>query len=312
MDRATYAISRVLQMLPALLGVVIFIFLLLHMVPGDPAVAMLGVRATPDKVEALHQRLGLDKPLWEQFIIFFGHLFRGDLGQSIRYRTAVINLLPSHLEVTVFLVIYGGLLSLIITVPTAFLAALRKDGLFDQLIRAVSLMGLSMPAFWIGVLLLIVFGIRIPIFPVGGYGQSLQDKLYHLFLPAFTIAIGLAPILIRSLRTGIIDVLYADYVDFARAKGLRERLVMTRHILRNAMLSTTSIFGVNIAWLIGGTVVIESVFALPGLGFLMVQSIYYRDYPVVQAVTLIYGILVMAVNLLTDITYSFLDPRVAL
>ncbi len=312
MDRVTYTAGRLLQMVPSLLAIVVFTFLLIHLVPGDPAVAMLGQRAKPEVIEALHKQLGLDKPLWQQFVVFCGNLLHGDLGVSHRYRTPVSELLPSRLGATLFLLVYAGFISVIMTVPTAFLAALMKDSILDQAIRVFCLVALSMPAFWIGVVLLILFGVRIPVFPVGGYGDTFQERLLHVFLPAFTIALSLAPILIRSLRAGIIDVLAAEYVDFARAKGLRERLVLVRHVLRNAMLSAVTIFGVNIAWMIGGTVVVEAVFALPGLGFLMVQSIYYRDYPVVQGVTLLFGAIVMAVTLLTDLTYSFLDPRVTL
>ncbi len=172
-------------------------------------------------------------------------------------------------------------------------------------------MTLAMPSFWLGLNLLILFAVRIPLFPVAGYGDNFPDRLWHLFLPSLTITLALAPMLIRSLRSGLIDVLRAPYVEFARAKGVGEQRVLTQHVLRNALISTVTILGLNIGWLIGGTVVIETVFTIAGLGSLIVSSIYARDYPVIQGVTLVFAILVILINLVTDIAYSILDPRVS-
>jgi peptide/nickel transport system permease protein len=312
MDRITYIIGRLLQMVPAILAITFLAFLLIHLIPGDPVLVILGIRAKSESIAALTAKLGLDKPLSVQFFIFVKNLARGDLGDSLVYRVPVMELIKHRLPLTLFVVGYSAVLSMVMTVPLSFLAALKKDTIIDQIIRGVFITLLSAPAFWIGIVLLIVLGIKIPIFPIGGVGESFTEQLYYLFLPALTMALGLTGILTRNLRDGIIAILTADYVDFARAKGLRERLVLTRHVLRNAMVPTVTLLGLNIGWMVGGTVVIESVFALPGMGWAMVQAIFGRDYPVVQGFTLVFGILVSAVYLLTDIVYSVLDPRATL
>lgn len=312
MDRITYTLGRLLQMVPTVIGITILTFLLIHLIPGDPVLVILGIKATPQSIAALTKKLGLDKPMWVQFLIFIKNLSRGDLGNSLVYRQPVIELVKRRLPLTVFLVGYSAVLSVILTVPLSFLAALNKDTTIDQIIRGIVMTLLAAPAFWVGIVLLIVLGIKIQIFPVGGTGQGFVEKLYYLFLPALTIALRLTGILTRNLRDGIIAVITADYVDFARAKGLRERLVLTNHVLRNAMISTVTLLGLNVGWMVGGSVIIESVFALPGVGWTMVQAIFGRDYPVVQGLTLVFGILVSVVYLLTDIVYSFLDPRVTL
>jgi len=312
MDRITYAMGRLLQMVPTVIGITILTFLLIHLIPGDPVLVILGIKATPESIAALTKKLALDKPMWVQFCIFVKNLSRGDLGNSLVYRQPVMELIKHRLPLTLFLVGYSAVLSVVLTVPLSFLAALKKDTIIDQIIRGVFTTLLSAPSFWVGIVLLIILGIRIDIFPVGGVGQGFTGRLYYLFLPALTISLRLTGILTRNLRDGIIAILTADYVDFARAKGLRERLVFTKHVLRNAMISTVTLLGLNIGWMVGGSVVIESVFALPGMGWTMVQAIFGRDYPIVQGFTLVFGILVSAVYLLTDIVYSFLDPRVTL
>jgi peptide/nickel transport system permease protein len=312
MDRVTYTIGRLLQMVPTIIGITVLTFLLIHLIPGDPVLVILGIKATPESVAALTKKLGLGKPIWMQFVIFVKNLARGDLGDSLVYRVPVMTLVKNRLPLTLSLVAYAAVLSVVLTVPLAFVAALNKDTWIDQIIRGIFISILSVPAFWVGIVMLLIFGIRLNLFPVGGTGEGFFGGLYYLFLPALTIALRLVGILTRNLREGIISILDADYVDFARAKGLRERLVLTRHVLRNAMVSTVTLLGLNIGWMVGGSVVIESVFALPGVGWTMVQAIFGRDYPVVQGLTLIFGVLVSMVYLLTDIVYSFLDPRVTL
>jgi peptide/nickel transport system permease protein len=198
------------------------------------------------------------------------------------------------------------------TVPLAMLAAIRRNGVFDQVVRVVFVMAMSMPAFWLGVLLVLLLAIHVPLFPVSGYGEGFWDRLHHLALPAFIIALGTSALTIRSLRSSIIAVLGADYVDTARAKGLRERQVLWRHVFRNSLTSTISVLAVHTSWVIGGTVVIETVFGIPGLGSLLVSSISARDYPMVQALTVVFATLVVIINLLTDLAYALVDPRVAL
>jgi len=311
-DRVTYTIGRLIQMVPIVLAITILTFLLVHLIPGDPALVILGIKATPESIAAMTKRMGLDKPLWVQFRIFLEGLMRGDLGNSLVYRVPVMELIRNRLPLTLSIAGYAAVLAVIMAVPLSLVAALRRNGLVDQAIRAVFVTFMSTPGFWIGIILLILLGIKIPLFPVGGVGDTFVDRLYHLFLPALTMGLQLSAVLTRNLRDALIATMSSEHVVFARAKGLRERLVLTKHILRNSMVSTLTLLGVYMSWLVGGSVVIESVFALPGVGSTMVQAILGRDYPVVQGLTLTFGLLVSLVYLITDIAYSFLDPRVSL
>ncbi len=312
MKRLNYILIRLLQMIPVALGITIILFFLLRAIPGDPAAIRLGIRATPEGVANLRHEMGLDKPIWTQYLIFLRDTVTLNLGDSIRYETPVADLIKSRLPITLFLAAYATLLSILITIPTALYAAMHKDRPPDTVIRFGFMVILGMPEFWVSVILLIVFSLTIPIFPVGGYGENFIEHLYYLALPAFVLALGQSAWLIRSLRSGIIDVLQAEYVDFARTKGLRQRIVLIRHILRNSLIPTVTILGLNIGYLVGGTVVIERIFSLPGMGNLMLEAIFNRDYTVVQSVTLCFATLVILINLLTDLTYSVLDPRVTL
>lgn len=310
MDRLSYVGRRLLQMVPVALGVTILVFFMVHLIPGDPARTMLGARATDQSVAQLRHEWGLDRPLMEQYWLFMKRLAQGDLGDSLFYDTPVLSLIFERVWPTVWLIAYGTVLALLISVPLATLAATRKDGSVDQLVRAIPLFGLGMPPFWIGIVLILLLGLRVPLFPVGGYGDGFLGHLYSMFLPGLTVALFLTPILIRSLRASLLTVLESDYITTARSKGIPERQVLLRHAVRNAIISTVTVLGVNIAFLIGGTLVVEKVFALPGIGALMVDSIFNRDFPVVQGVTLVFAVLVVLVYLITDVVHSLLDPRV--
>ena len=251
----------------------------MRLIPGDPARIMLGTHATEDKLTELRAALGLNEPLWRQFVLFMGNVLRGDLGTSLVYRRSVMEVIAERLPPTLFLVTYAAVLSLLLTVPLALLAAIRQNRLSDHAVRVGATLTLSMPSFWLGLILLIIFAVRLRWFPVAGYGDDFGEHLWHLFLPALTITLALAPLLIRSLRSGLIDVLKAPYVEFARAKGIQEQRVMRRHVLRNAMISTVTILALNVGWLLGGSVVIETVFTIPGLGQLMVNAIYAARLP---------------------------------
>lgn len=305
-----YAAKRVGQMLPVALLVTILIFLLLKLLPGDPATAVLGERASDAAVQALHRQWGLDRPLWQQYATYMHHLFTGNLGQSLRYRTPVAELLPRRAAVTFVLVVYSVLLSIVIAVPLAVVAAANRDRWPDQFVRALITLPLASPAFWIGILLLIVFALRWRWFPAAGYGEGFLGHLRYLFLPALTLANAFTAVLTRNLRSSLIDVQRTTFVDFARAKGLTRRVVLFRHVLRAAMLPIVTLIGVRVSYAIGGSVVIETVFALPGLGSWMVESITARDYMVVQTLTLAFAIGAMLINLATDLIYPLLDPRV--
>ena len=311
MDRFAYILRRLLQAIPVLFGVTLIVFFMIHLVPGDPARTMLGVHATPSRVAALHREWGLDRSVPEQYWLYLKRLLHGNLGTSLFYRVSTASLIRGRLPVTLWLIAYGTLLSILIALPLATLAATRKDKPTDQAVRAVPLVGLGFPPFWLGIMLLLAFGLHLGrLFPVGGYGNGFFGHLHSMFLPALTVALGISPLLIRSLRASLLQVLESDYVTTARSKGLSERRVLARHALRNAVVSTVAVLGVNIAFLVGATVVIEQVFALPGIGQLMLNSIFQRDFPVVQGVTLVFGIMVVLVYLATDVLHSLLDPRV--
>lgn len=297
-------------MIPVSVGVTIVVFFMIHFVPGDPARTMLGIHATDKAVAALHQKWALDQPLPTQYLIFMERLLHGDLGDSFFYQVPATGLVLERLPATLLLLAYAAVLSIAISLPLATVAAINKDRILDQIIRGIPLIGLGMPSFWVGIVLILVLGLDLHLFPVGGYGEGFLGHLYSMFLPGLTVALAIAPLLIRSLRASMLSVLEAEYVTTARSKGIHQRTVLLRHVLRNAAIPTVTVLGVNIGFLVGGTVVVENVFGLPGIGNLMVQGIFYRDFPVVQAATLTFGILVVMVNLMTDLAYSLLDPRV--
>jgi len=308
---AAYVVRRLLQLVPIALGVTILVFFLIHLVPGDPARTILGNQATPARVALVRHEFGLDRPLLVQYRKFMGRLVRGDLGTSLFYSGPAGRLVLQRLPATLWLIGLGTLLSVVIAVPLAVIAATKRNRLPDQVVRAVPLLGLGFPPFWLGIMLLLVFGLHLGRgFPVGGYGSGFLGHLHSMFLPALTVALGIAPILIRSLRASLLEVLESDYVITARSKGIPERRVVRRHALRNAVISTVSVLGVNVGFLVGATLVIEQVYALPGIGQLMINSIFQRDFPVVQAVTLVFAVMVVLVYLTTDVVHALLDPRV--
>ncbi len=306
-----YLVVRLAQILPTFFLIMVIAFVLVRLLPGDPTSAILGIHATDKDVARINAQLGLDQPIPVQFLIFLKNFFKGDLGDSIILKVPVARLILERLPVTLFLTMFAALLAVLLAVPMALLSALKRDSMIDNAIRTGFQIGLSMPVFYIGIVLLTFFAAGLHWFPVGGFGDTLGQNLYHLFLPALTLALSLSAVLMRNLRNSIIEVLNADYVDFARAKGLRNSLVLGRHVLRNGLISTVALFGLNIGTLIGGAVITESVFAIPGVGRLMIESIYGRDYPVIQGLTLALALLVCLVFLATDMVQATLDPRVA-
>jgi peptide/nickel transport system permease protein len=312
MDRFAYVLRRLAQLVPVALGVTFVTFLLVHLLPGDPALAVLGDRATPQLIAQLHHQWGLDRSLPEQYWLFLQRLAHGNLGDSLLYRVPVRSMIVQRTPVTLLLLSYSTVLAVLISVPLALLAARRKDGPADQAVRAVPIVGLGMPPFWVGLMLvtLLASGDVFKWFPVGGYGSGFTGHLDSMFLPALTVAIGTAPLLIRSLRASLLRVLEADYITTARAKGLPERRVLLRHALRNGLMPMITVLGINLGFLIGGTVVVEKVFALPGVGAMIFDGISQRDFAVVQGTTLVLASLVVLVNVVIDVTYSLLDPRV--
>jgi peptide/nickel transport system permease protein len=304
----TFVVIRILQMVPVLFGISLAMFVLVRVVPGDPAQMALGLYATPEAVAELRALWGLDQSLVTQYLIFLQQILRGDLGYSYFYGQTAISLVFERLTPELFLVAYSIVLTIVISVPLAIWSTLRP-GIADSIVRLLIVLGLSMPAYWIGMLLLLVFSIWWPIFPIGGYGPTLAEQLRSLFLPALTLAFGLTPLVVRSLRASLIEALEADHVDMARSKGIRESTVFLRHAFRLALIPSVTILGLHMGLLIGATLIVEYVFAIPGLGQLMLTAISSRDYPTVVAVTLVFAVFVMVVNLLTDVIVAMLDPR---
>lgn len=311
MTLLSYVVTRLLQLIPTLFIIVAVVFLLVHLLPGDPASALLGDRALDADVARIKHQLGLDRSLPEQFLFFLNQIIHGDLGMSIANRVPVTRLIADRLPVTLLLTAMAAVMAIVLALPLAFVAALKRDTTTDIAIRGVFQVGLSTPVFYLGLILLTFLAANLQLFPVGGYGEGFLDHLYHLFLPALTLALSLAAVLMRNLRAAIIGVLGAEYVDFARAKGLRARVILIRHVLRNALISTVTLFGLSIGTLLGGAVVTETVFAVPGGGRLMIDSIFGRDYPVVEGMTLVLAVLVSLTFLATDILQAMLDPRVS-
>lgn len=293
-----------------LLGVTVVIFGMVRILPGDPAFLILGDRATDKNAAELRESLGLNRPIPEQYWLFVSGLVQGNMGQSLLYRQPVSDLVLSRVPISLSLAGYAMVLAAVVTLTFGILAAVTKGRWPDQLIRVGFLFALTTPSFWFGILLVLLFGLTLHWFPVAGFGETLPQHVWYLFLPALTLALQLSAVLIRNLRGQIILTLRSDYVRTARAKGLPGSIVLLRHVLRNALLSTVTIFGLQFGFLVGGTIVVETVFAVPGMGQLLISSITGRDYPVVQAITVVSAFLVIVVNLAVDLSYSFLDPRV--
>ncbi|MGH2613808.1 MAG: ABC transporter permease [Thermomicrobiales bacterium] len=306
-----YILRRLAYMLPVLLLITLFVFFLLRFVPGDPAAILLGNRATEENLANLRESLKLDEPYWVQYGAFLRNLAQGDLGDSLRQNRPVTDILRERLPPTIFLVSYAGTLSVLITAPLATIAALNRGRWVDQFVRVYALLALAMPAYWIGMMLLQLFAVKLNVFPVAGYGEGFFGHLESLFLPALSMALAVSSILIRSLRNSILETIGEDYVRTARAKGLSGRGVFVWHVLRNSAMATATILAVNLAFLIGNTVIVEPIFAVPGIGQLIVKAIFDRDYPIIQGVTLAIGVIVLFINLITDISYAILDPRLS-
>jgi peptide/nickel transport system permease protein len=307
-----YILRRIVQAIPVLIGITLASFLLIHLVPGDPARIILGARATPQAIADLNHQLGLDRSLVAQYGDFVGGAVHLNFGESIKQNTAIGPLLGSRIGVTLFLLLYAVIISIIVAVPLAIVSALRRNRPADHGIRLFSMVTFAMPSFLLGLLLILFFSLKLGWLPTAGYGDTLSEHVKSLTLPAITVGLYLAPILLRTLRVGIIETLGTEFVEAARARGLSERRVVLKHVLRNSLISTVTVLGLNVGFLLSGLVIIENVFALPGMGSELVNAILARDYPMVQALTLIFGVAVVMINLLTDLIYAELDPRVRL
>ena len=306
-----YAAGRVLAIVPVLFGVSIVVFLLIRLIPGNPAIAILGERATPELVERVKNQLGLDLPIWRQYLHFLDNASRLDFGPSYFYKQEVSTLTLERIPITLTLIAYATVIGLVIAVPFATWAATRREGLVDHAIRLLFTSVIGIPAFWMGIVLALLLSVRWRLLPLGGVGANLLDTLWHLTLPALTIGLHISPTLVRALRSSLIEVMSSDYVTTGVAMGLRPVTRLFSYLLRNGMTPFISTLGLNIGWLIGGTIIIEQVFGVPGVGSLLITSILTRDYSIIQFVALVLALLVILVNLVTDFAYAALDPRVS-
>lgn len=307
-----YAVRRIVLSIPTLLAVATLVFILVRVLPGDPATAALGDSANAEAVRALQEEMGLNAPLWAQYVRFIGGFFRGDLGKSLitRYPIApqVIRVLPYTLELTFAGILFGYLLG----VPLGISAAIRRNRTVDYVNRIFSLLGLSVPAFYLGILLMLLFSVKLRLFPAVGGGDisDLWDNLYHLFLPGITLGLIMTAYLTRMTRSCLLEILQEDYVRTAQSKGLCKRVVLYKHALRNALIPIVALGGLYAVALIGSSVMTEIVFSRPGLGKLMIGAIKQRDYTTLQSVMVIYTLMVVILNLLTDLVYGWIDPRI--
>ncbi|MDP2948935.1 MAG: ABC transporter permease [Chloroflexota bacterium] len=308
-----YVVRRLLASIPVLVFVAVATFSIIHIVPGDAAHIIAGDDATPQQLEEIRKALGLDRPFLEQFGSWLGKVFRGDLGTSLFSGWSIGSLLLDRLEPTLSLAISSLFMSALIGIPLGVLAAWRAHKAIDRLVMVFVVLGFSIPGFWLGLMFIWAFGVNLHWFPVIGFTSifdSFPGFLRGIFLPSFNIAIHAAALIARMTRSSMLEVLSEDYIRTARAKGLEERYVLVRHALKAASLPVVTIIGLMIAGLLTGVVVTETVFTIPGVGRLIVEAVARRDLPIIQAVMILVGTVYVFVNLLTDLTYAYLDPRV--
>jgi peptide/nickel transport system permease protein len=306
---------RLAQAVPVLLLATIGVFLLLHFLPGDPASLMAGPDAPPATIEFVRHDMGLDQPLPAQYVIWLGHIVRGDLGRSIFSKLPVSQLIGQRAPATIELAVFGELLTIVIALPLGIVAAVKQRTAIDWIVSSATSVGLAVPNFWLGILLILLFAVALGWLPPGQHGDFLRDplgELKFLTLPAVTLALPLAMNLSRLTKASVLEMLYEDHVRTARAKGLDGVAVVNRHVLRNALVPIVTAISLDFGRLLGGALVVETIFAWPGLGTLLLSAVGNRDYVVVQACLLLLVGVFMLVNLVTDISYGFLDPRIRL
>lgn len=308
-----YLVRRTLQAVVVMLGVSIIVFLLVHLVPGDPIRRSLGTRFDPEVYDALYRRAGFDKPLVEQYLSYLGNALQGDLGVSFSSGRPVTQLVTERLPATAWLAGTALLIALAIALPAGIFSAVRSGSRLDRVVSAVSQVGVSIPDFWSGIMLILLFALVLGWLPPSGYVSPLEDPvafLSHIILPAVTVGVVSGSILTRFVRSAMLDALNQDYTRTARAKGLPRRTVVNRHVLKNALVPIVTVTGLQLAFLLGGVVVVEVIFAWPGLGRLALDAVEGRDYPVLQGAVLLFSLTFLVVNLIVDLLYAYLDPRI--
>jgi peptide/nickel transport system permease protein len=302
----TYVVRRLLVAIPTLLGVATIVFSLLRLLPGDPAVIIAGPTATPETIEHIREQLGLKLPLWQQYLGFLGRLLRGDLGISTRTGAPVVEEIATRAPFTAELAIASLLIAIAVGVTVGVVAATRRNSTADLGISGSAVFGVSMPTYWLGLMLVILFAVHLRVLPAAGADQGIAS----LVLPAITLALFSMGLIARQTRSAMLEVLGQDFVRTARAKGAPRSAVLVRHALRNALLPIVTVIGLQFGFLLGGAVLTESVFAWPGVGRLLVDSIGSRDYPMVQGIVLLLSVVFIVINLLTDLVYALVDPRI--
>jgi peptide/nickel transport system permease protein len=308
-----YIARRLLATIPVMAIVAVLIFSMLRLTPGDPAAIIAGAAATSQDIVDIRARLGLDRSIVAQFFVWIGHVLTGDFGESFFFKKQVAALIADRVGPTIALAITTIVLSVLIAVPLGVVAAWKQGTWIDRLVMGFSVLGFSVPVFVIGYLLIYIFAIELSWLPVQGYqpiGDGFWGFLQHLILPSLTLSVIYIALIARMTRTSVLEVLNEDYIRTARAKGLPDRVVLMKHALRNAAVPIVTIIGIGVALLIGGVVVTESVFSIPGLGRLTVDAVLARDYPTVQAVILLFSAVYVLLNLAVDVAYTFLDPRI--
>jgi len=308
-----YILRRLLQTIPVMLLVAVFIFLMLRLTPSDPAAIIAGESANADQVALIRSQLGLDQPMLQQFIIWFGKVLHGDLGESFFFKKTVAELIGERIEPTLSLAFFTIVIAVAVAVPLGVLAAHRQGTWIDRLVMAFSVFGFSVPTFVVGYLLIYLFAVWLNWLPVQGYqhiSEGVGGWAEHLILPALTLSVIYVALIARMTRASVLEVLSEDYIRTARAKGQIERKVLFRHALRNAAVPIVTVIGLGIALLIGGVVVTESLYTIPGLGRLTVDAVLARDYPTIQAVILLFSFVYVMINLAVDLIYTLLDPRI--
>jgi len=307
-----YIIRRFLWMIPTLWFIVTIVFFAMHLLPGDPAIAILGEHATAEALAKLREQLGLDRPLILQYISFLENLIKGDLGTSLSNNKPVSQLILRMLPYSIELSLSAILISICIGIPIGILSALKRNRLIDYVGRTLALMGFSTPSFYLGILLLLLFSLKLDLFPMIGVGETgnLGSRLYHLILPAFSLGLVNASMVMRMTRSALLETLNEDYIQTARSKGLREMKVIYKHALRNALIPVIAVIGVYIGVTMGTAVLTEIVFNRPGIGKLLVGAVYNRDYPTIQGTLVVFAAFIAVVNLLTDLSYGITDPRI--
>lgn len=308
----SYLIRRVALAVVVLFGLLVATFFIIHLVPGDPVRIVLGGHATPQAIAATRHDLYLDRPLLTQFWLYVSHTLRGDFGTAFTLGAPVGQILSERVGPSAALIAYSMIVALVVGVPLAIVAAVRPNGVVDNAIRLATTFAFAMPGFWLGLMLALIFGLELRWFPVSGYSGGIGGILRTVTLPALTLGLPLATVVVRTLRSSLLDVLQSEYIDAARSRGLRELRIVGKHAMRNSLMNTLTILSVNIGFLIGGTVVIEQVFQIPGLGSLLVQAVEKRDYQLVQALAVLAGAAVVLAALASDIVQALIDPRVRL